>query len=144
MSTKRITVYYSLNQVGFWMVFCLSSSFAAVYLGALGYSNTKLGSMLALGSVLGFLLGTGLSSFVDTSPRFNAADVLWPVLTLQAAFFLLLLFFPARGIVTTLCYPLLLAFTLAVNTLNLKLCADFEHYESPVNYGIARSMGSAA
>ena len=144
MSTKRITVYYSLNQVGFWMVFCLSSSFAAVYLGALGYSNTKLGSMLALGSVLGFLLGTGLSSFVDTSPRFNAADVLWTVLTLQAAFFLLLLFFPARGIVTTLCYPLLLAFTLAVNTLNLKLCADFEHYESPVNYGIARSMGSAA
>ena len=144
MSTKRITVYYSLNQVGFWMVFCLSSSFAAVYLGALGYSNTKLGSMLALGSVLGFLLGTGLSSFVDTSPRFNAADVLWPVLALQAAFFLLLLFFPARGVVTTLCYPLLLAFTLAVNTLNLKLCADFEHYESPVNYGIARSMGSAA
>ena len=144
VSTKRITVYYSLNQVGFWMVFCLSSSFAAVYLGALGYSNTKLGSMLALGSVLGFLLGTGLSSFVDTSPRFNAADVLWPVLTLQAVFFLLLLFFPARGVVTTLCYPLLLAFTLAVNTLNLKLCADFEHYESPVNYGIARSMGSAA
>ena len=144
VSTKWITVYYSLNQVGFWMVFCLSSSFAAVYLGALGYSNTKLGSMLALGSVLGFLLGTGLSSFVDTSPRFNAADVLWPVLMLQAAFFLLLLFFPARGVVTTLCYPLLLAFTLAVNTLNLKLCADFEHYESPVNYGIARSMGSAA
>ena len=144
VSTKRITAYYSLNQVGFWMVFCLSSSFAAVYLGALGYSNTKLGSMLALGSVLGFLLGTGLSSFVDTSPRFNAADVLWPVLALQAAFFLLLLFFPARGVVTTLCYPLLLAFTLAVNTLNLKLCADFEHYESPVNYGIARSMGSAA
>ena len=31
-----------------------------------------------------------------------------------------------------------------MNTLNLKLCADFEHYESPVNYGIARSMGSAA
>ena len=30
VSTKRITVYYSLNQVGFWMVFCLSSSFAAV------------------------------------------------------------------------------------------------------------------
>ncbi len=144
MSTKRITVYYSLNQAGFWMIYCLSSSFAAVYLGTLGYSNTELGSMLALGSVLGFLLGTALSSFVDTSPRFNAADVLWPVLAFQAAFFLLLLFFPARGIVTTACYPLLLAFTLAVNTLNLKLCADFEHYESPVNYGIARSMGSAA
>ena len=144
VSTKRITAYYSLNQAGFWMIYCLSSSFAVVYLGTLGYSNTELGSMLALGSVLGFLLGTALSSFVDTSPRFNAADVLWPVLAFQAAFFLLLLFFPARGIVTTACYPLLLAFTLAVNTLNLKLCADFEHYECPVNYGIARSMGSAA
>ena len=66
------------------------------------------------------------------------------MLVFQAAFFLLLLFFPVRGIITTACYPLLLAFTLAVNTLNLKLCADFEHYECPVNYGIARSMGSAA
>lgn len=144
MSTKRITVYYSLNQASFWMIFCLSSSFAAVYLGALGYSNTELGSLLALGSVLGFFLGTGLSSFVDTSPRFNAADVLWPMLAFQTVFFLLLLFFPVRGAVTSICYPLLLAFTLAVNTLNLKLCADFEHYECPVNYGIARSMGSAA
>ncbi len=144
MSTKRITAYYSLNQAGFWMIYCLSSSFAAVYLGALGYSNTELGALLALGSVLGFLLGTALSSFVDTSPRFNAADVLWPVLAMQAVFFLLLLAFPARGVITSICYPLLLAFTLAVNTLNLKLCADFEHYESPVNYGIARSMGSAA
>ena len=144
MSTKRITAFFSLNQAGFWMSYCLSSSFAAVYLGALGYSNTELGGLLALGSVLGFLLGTGLSSFVDTSPRFNAADVLWPVLVFMAALFLLLLYFPVRGIVTALCYPLLLAFTLAVNTLNLKLCADFEHYESPVNYGVARSMGSAA
>ena len=144
MSTKRITAYYSLNQASFWMIFCLTSSFAAVYLGALGYSNTELGSLLALGSVLGFLLGTGLSSFVDTSPRFNAADVLWPMLAFQTVFFLLLLFFPVRGAVTSICYPLLLAFTLAVNTLNLKLCADFEHYECPVNYGIARSMGSAA
>ena len=66
MSTKRITAFFSLNQAGFWMSYCLSSSFAAVYLGALGYSNTELGGLLALGSVLGFLLGTGLSSFVDT------------------------------------------------------------------------------
>ena len=64
--------------------------------GVLGYSNTELGGLLALGSVLGFLLGTGLSSFVDTSPRFNAADVLWPVLLFMAALFLLLLYFPVR------------------------------------------------
>lgn len=141
---KKLTAFYSLNQAGFWMAFCISSSFAAVYLGTLGYSNTALGALLALGSTLGFLLGTALSSFVDRSPRFNAADILWFVLAFQTLFFLLLLLFPVRSAVTSLCYPLLLAFSLTVNTLNLKLCADFEHYESPINYGVARSMGSAA
>lgn len=144
MSTKRITVYYSLNQVGFWMVFCLSSSFAAVYLGALGYATQSSAHARAGQRPRLSARHRALLLWWTPPPRFNAADVLWPVLTLQAVFFLLLLFFPARGVVTTMCYPLLLAFTLAVNTLNLKLCADFEHYESPVNYGIARSMGSAA
>lgn len=141
---KKLTAFYSLNQAGFWMIFCISSSFAAVYLNTLGYSNTALGALLALGSSLGFLLGTALSSFVDRSPRYNAADLLWLVLAFQAVSFLLLFLFPTRCAVTSLCYPLLLAFSLTVNTLSLKLCADFEHYESPVNYGVARSMGSAA
>ena len=30
---------FSLVQAGFWMSFCVSVSFAAVYLQALGYSN---------------------------------------------------------------------------------------------------------
>lgn len=30
---------FSFVQVGFWMSFCISVSFAAVYLQALGYSN---------------------------------------------------------------------------------------------------------
>ncbi len=47
------------------MSFCLSVSFAAVYLQGLGYSNGALGAILALGSVMGILVSISLSAWID-------------------------------------------------------------------------------
>ena len=144
MNAKKLTAFYSVGQAGFWMVYCISNSFAAVYLGALGYSNTALGALLALGSAFGFVLGTVLSDIVDRSERITADRLLWALLAAQAAAFAVLLLTPRQGVVTSVCYPLLLMISLSVNTLNLKLCADYEHLEMPINFGVSRSIGSAA
>ena len=45
-------VCFSLVQVGFWMSFCISVSFASVCLQSIGCSNSLLGIILALLSVL--------------------------------------------------------------------------------------------
>ena len=53
MSEKRIvTALYSWVQGSFWMSFCVSVSFAAVYLQGLGYDNTTLGLILCWGRCL--------------------------------------------------------------------------------------------
>ena len=142
MSAKKCTAFYSAAQAAFWMLFCVAVSFAAVYLGGLGYSNSELGALLALGSVLGFLSGTALSAIIDRSEKFSASSLVWIVLTLQGIFYLVLLLHPERGVLTSVCYPLMHASMLSVNTLNLRICADFEHYKVPLNYGVSRSMGS--
>lgn len=144
MRTKKYTAFYALNQIAFWMEFCLSSSFAAVYLGAIGYSNTELGILLAIGNILGLVLGTILSDLIDRREHISAGFLLWFLLAAQAVSFLVLRFVPQQGIVTSTVYPLLLMLSLSVNTLNLKLCADFEHMEASINFGVARSLGSAA
>lgn len=74
MRTKKYTAFYALNQIAFWMEFCLSSSFSAVYLGAIGYSNTELGILLAIGNVLGLVLGTILSDLIDRREHISAGS----------------------------------------------------------------------
>ena len=65
--TKTLTIPYSCVQTPFWMSLCVFSSFCAVYLQSLGYSNAELGIVMACGTLAGSLLGPWLSSLIDQS-----------------------------------------------------------------------------
>ena len=139
---KPLTVPYSAVQGTFWMSYCISISFAAVYLQGLGYTNAGLGLILAAGNLLGALLGPELSARIDTSERLTAWMLVWPELILQAAMLLVLAVYPAKGTVTGICFILFVAFNISLNSLNLKLFVDCTHGGQAVNYGVARGMGS--
>ena len=141
---KPLTVPYAFIQAAFWMNFCTAVSFASVYLLGLSYSNSQLGLILALGNLLGAVLGPELSAVVDRSEKISASLLIPPVLFLQAAFLLLLIFHPAKGFLTSVAYTLYIAFTLTVNSLNLKLYSDAVYHGLSINYGFARGIGSAA
>lgn len=140
---QRLTALYALVQASFWMSFCVAVSFAAVYLQGLGYDNTRLGVILAAGNLLGAVLGPAFSALIDRNPHATAARLIPPLLAVQAGALLLLLF-PQKGIAAALGYVLYVAFSLSVNSLNLKLYVDFSHRGLPINYGVARGMGSLA
>lgn len=145
MSSERsLTARYAAVQAVFWMTICASSSFAAVYLQGLGYTNTQLGAILACGNLLGAVLGPALSALIDGRARVTAAQLVPPVLAAQTAAPLALVLFPARGAVTTLGFTLYIAFCLAMNTLILKLYVDFAHGGRRIDFGAARAMGSLA
>ena len=50
MEKRSSTAVYAAVNGSYWASFCLVYSFAAVYLQAVGYSNTELGWVLAVGS----------------------------------------------------------------------------------------------
>ena len=54
--TRSLTLPFGLGQASFWMSVCITLSFAAVHLKALGFSNTELGLVMAVGNILGALL----------------------------------------------------------------------------------------
>lgn len=139
-----LTGSYALVQSAFWMNVCIALSFAAVYLQALGYTNTQLGMILAAGNTLGALLGPGLSARIDADRSVTAAHYVPPVLAVQAAALILLALFPVKGIVTTLAFTLYVAFCLSVNSLILKIYVDADHAGLNLNFSFARGIGSLA
>ena len=141
---SSLTARYSAVQGSFWMGFCVTISFAAVYLQGLGYSNASLGVILAAGNLLGALLGPEVSARIDRSERFSAWGLVWPWLLIEAAILIVLIAVPVKGAVTSVAFALYVAFSVSLNSINLKLFVDCVHGGQGVDYGVARGMGSAA
>ena len=126
------------------MSFCAAIAYAAVYLQGLGYSNAELGLIIAAGNLLGSLLGPGLSSVIDRSPKVNASMLVMPLLLIQAVTEILLAAFPVKSAVLPLIYVLYIAACLTANSLYLKQYSDAVYQGRFIDYGFARGMGSAA
>lgn len=142
--TRSLTLPFGLGQASFWMSVCITLSFAAVHLKALGFSNTELGLVMAVGNILGALLGPLLASLAETHPRLHTAGLIWPLFALRALFLGGLLFCTKRSFVSAALYAFYLAVTMAVNSLNLKFCVDAEQRGMALDYGRARAAGSLA
>lgn len=138
-----LTPAFSLVQASFWMSFCAAVCFAAVHLQALGFSNTELGLVMALGNVLGAVSGPLLAAWAEKKPQLGAAKLNLPLFALRAACLAGLL----RGghdWVTAAFYTAYIALTVPVNALSLKFVVDAEAQGLALDYGMARGMGSLA
>ena len=139
-----VTFRYMLITGGFWMSFCLVSTYAAVYLQGIGYSNSEVGLIIALGNVGGALLSTGLGDLIDRRPRLKHVTVLNGLLLIQAVMLVLLRIRPQSGWLSSICYVIYMSALLAVNAVNLDICVRLEQAKMPLNFGVARSVGSLA
>ena len=139
-----LTGAFGLVQASFWMSLCVTVSFAAVHLQALGFSNTELGLVMAIGNVLGSLLGPLLTAAAEKSRRRTTADYTLPLFAVRAALLIGLLFLAERNLLSAAVYVLYIAVSMPVNSLNLKFCVDAEQRGLLLDYGIARSAGSLA
>lgn len=139
-----VTFHYALITGGFWMAFCVVTAYAAVFLQGIGYSNSELGIILALGNVGGAVLSPVLGAWIDRNRTLRHAAVIRVLLAVQLVLLALLRIFPYHNAMTAVCYVLYMAAAMPVNALNLDLCVRLERVEAPLNFGFARSMGSFA
>ncbi len=145
MNTQdSITKQFSAVQASFWMSYCASNGFAAVFLQGIGYTNAELGLIMAVGNIVGAFLGPELSSLVDRKENMTPARLLPPAFFLQAAVLLVLLFFPVRGAVSAIGFGTYIALSNVINSLNMKMYSDALYSGMTVDYGISRGMGSLA
>lgn len=141
---RNLTISYSAVQAAFWMDLCVALSFASVYLLGLGYTNASLGIIIAAGNLISALIGPGLSSLIDRYENITAEKVMTPVLAFRSVMLILMVFFPVKGLITSIGFVLYIAFSMSVNSLNLKMYVDAEYNGIKINYGFSRGMGSLA
>lgn len=140
----NLTPLYALCTAAFWMCFCVTVSYAAVYLQSRGYSNTELGIVLAVGNILGALLGPAMSARIDRTDTLGPHSFLPFVLLAQAGLLALLSILRGKSTAVSVVYVLFMALALSVNSLNLKLYVDLSHGGARVDYGVSRGIGSLA
>ena len=137
-----VTFHYIIITGGFWMAFCVVTTYAAVYLQGVGCTNAELGLILALGSVGGALLSPVLGAQIDRNRNLRHAAVVNVLLAIQAVLLAVLRLHPRHDLLTAACYVLYMTAMMPVNAMNLDLCVRLERAKAPLNFGLARSMGS--
>ncbi|MBR2661963.1 MAG: MFS transporter [Clostridia bacterium] len=148
MNSKKtvspVTFHYMIITGGFWMAFCVVTAYAAVFLKGVGCNNTELGLILALGNVGGALLSPVLGAMIDRNRNLRHAAVVNVLLSIQVVLLILLRLHPAHDLLTAACYVLYMTVMMPVNAVNLDLCVRLERAKAPLDFGLARSMGSFA
>ena len=143
--TKRVsgvTFHYMIITGGFWMAFCVVTAYAAVYLQGVGCSNAELGLILALGNVGGAMLSPVLGAQIDRNRSLRHAAVVNVLLAVQVILLIVLRIHPRHDLLNAACYVLYMTAMMPVNAMNLDLCVRLERTKAPLNFGLARSMGS--
>ena len=141
-SVSPVTFHYMIITGGFWMAFCVVTAYAAVYIQGVGCSNVELGLILALGNVGGALLSPVLGAMIDRNRNLRHASVINILLAVQVVLLILLRLHPRHDLLTAACYVLYMTAMMPVNAVNLDLCVRLERAKAPLNFGLARSMGS--
>ena len=141
---STVTFHYMIITGGFWMAFCVVTAYAAVFLHGAGYDDQEIGIILALGNVGGAVLGPELGAWIDRNHGIRHATVITVLLGVQMVLLAALRLNPQKNLLCAACYVLYITFMMPVNALNLDLCVRLEHAKAPLNFGLARSMGSFA
>ena len=141
-SITPVTFHYMIITGGFWMAFCVVTAYAAVYLKGVGCTNTELGLILALGNVGGAILSPVLGAMIDRNWNLRHAAVVNVLLAVQVVLLVLLRLHPKHDLLNAACYVLYITAMMPVNAVNLDLCVRLERAKAPLNFGLARSMGS--
>lgn len=142
--TLQYNLEYAVMNGLNWMTFCVTFTFAGIFLLGRGYSSTELGLILAAGNILALPLQMVLADLADRSRRITllglTACMLAALLVLAGVCFLL----PGKSPALTAAYTLSLAGTQAVQPLVNSFSFYLSSWAAPINFGLCRAMGSVS
>ncbi|NLC78772.1 MAG: MFS transporter, partial [Ruminococcaceae bacterium] len=141
-TVRSYTIKYALAQALFWMALCAIKGFMSVLLLDRGYTNTQVGIILAVSSIVTVFMQPAVASFADKHreiPLKNIISVFAAVGSLLAA---LTIFLTTESlaltvvmifsvIIITVLYPLINSLYVMLGESGIK-----------INYGVGRAAGS--
>ena len=139
-----LNVEYGSIHAFYWMAYGALASFASVFLLGRGYSNTDIGMIFAVGSVLAVFLQPVLADVADRSRKLSLIGVSQLVLAVIMVLTLGLFLLQEKSIALAAVYVLILAGNTALQPLFNSLCFKLSESGIHINFGVCRSFGSLA
>ncbi len=141
---QRLTANYALIQCIINMAYCCIINFAAVFLLARGFSNSEVGLTLTIANGLALVTQPLIATFADKTHRFTLRQIVAGLLLICGLAALLLMVTPALLLPTALLYILLICAFNSQGSLVVALALDHINTGVPINFSLARGIGSFA
>lgn len=141
---KNLTFFYALTQFSYWAASTGASSFATTYLLGLGLSSGRVGTFLAVAGVLSCIAQPLLAGGVDRRKNLPLPRLLAGMSLLCAGCFCVQLLPRVPAWLVGIFYMSGIFLSNMMLPLMNALCVSYEQAGYTVNFGVARSCGSAA
>ncbi|MBR6472671.1 MAG: MFS transporter [Firmicutes bacterium] len=142
--TLKLNTEYAGIFGAYWMFYAVVSSFCSAYLLDRGYTNSEIGIILAVASVVSVFMQPALANLSDRSKKLDAIGVAelstMAMLVLELGLFI----FNRKSLALWVIYMLVMAWELALQPLFNSLARKLSESGSKINFGICRSGGSLA
>jgi len=136
------TTRYALVQGNFWMSFCIIFSFASVYLLSKGFKNSQIGIIIAIAGLISATLQPIVADFADKSKRIQLRYIIAAFSVLMVCLATILLIPSLHYMLIAYVYGGLIAILQILTPLINAAGMECINRGVPVNFGIARGMGS--
>lgn len=141
---RRLTVSYSLVQIVFTMGYCTIYVLAGIFLLSRGFSNSQVGVTITIANAVSLLSQPVVAAAADKSKKLSLQSITALMLLAEILIALALLFLPPVVLPTSILFILLVS--LFIPQVSLVTSMSIEHINSgvPLNYSLARGIGSFA
>ncbi len=148
MTSKNYTLKLNSEYAGifgsYWIFYSIVSSFCSAYLLDIGYSNSEIGIILAVASVVSVFMQPALANISDRSKKLDAIGVAeistLCMMILEIGMFII----NRKTLALWIIYVLVMAWELALQPLFNSLARRLSETGHKINFGICRSGGSLA
>ena len=139
---KILNAEYGGIHATYWMAYAVISSFASAYLLDRGYTNSEIGLILAVGSIVAVFLQPFMADFADRTKKISLIGITQVVTIFIMVMMMLCFVMDKASIALSVIFVMMIAWHTALQPLFNSLTFKLEESGHKINFGICRAMGS--
>lgn len=139
---KRLQMKYNCIQFLYWITNCTIFGYVAIFLQYKGLSNTEIGIVTAMGSIMMLILSANISNLPNKYEALTPHNVILGIYAILFASFSALYFMTLPKVVVMVLYIALLFLSTCVVPFLSQFAMDYVKMGHDINFGLARGLGS--
>lgn len=141
---ESLQVRYGALQALYYFGTCALGGFAAIFLGYKGLSNSLIGVATGASCILSVVLMPAISMLLERKPGLGIPRVVRSLTLGSVACYVVLALAPLPTYAVIVLFALANAMSLAIAPFLSQLAMGFNRIGMPINFGLARGMGSVS